>query len=72
MDELRNCPFCGGEAKLNVDFIRIFGERERCAWVFCKSCNARTNYYRKTKKPIGFVDAAIWAWNTRDWNDGQE
>lgn len=57
MDELRPCPFCGGEAKL----VMVFPSRY-CA-VYCKGCLAETTYF-KTK------ELAIEAWN-RMANDGQ-
>lgn len=40
MDELKPCPFCGGDAQLRVQEV----DYGLCgAWVQCTNCNARTN-----------------------------
>lgn len=49
MDELKPCPFCGGEARLDMDFD--------WSYVYCINCQAQIE--RAWKKE------AIEAWNRR-------
>lgn len=49
-EELKPCPFCGGEAKLVVQFGDEFQ-------VLCQNCEAQTNFHDK--------EGAIAAWNRR-------
>lgn len=49
MSDLRECPFCGGEAKI-VDGLGVF-------WVACESCGATTR--------LSEQDEAREAWNRR-------
>ncbi len=63
---LSRCPFCGGEARLKVDNMYIRKESQRCAWVYCKRCNARTNYYLRRDAPEDYVSYAIDAWEMRN------
>lgn len=77
MDELKPCPFCGGEALLRVQEVNygICG-----AWVQCTNCEAQTNYMNthelalrqgKISTPLTEesrqrgIDNAIKAWNRR-------
>ena len=64
------CPHCEGSAKLRVDTIKIGGKAERCAWVYCTKCKARTNYYRRSIY-TDYVDQAVVAWNmrTEEWDE---
>lgn len=55
MNELKPCPFCGGEARIR-DFTMVDLEPE--IDVFCINCGAQTFVY-ETK------DDAIEAWNRR-------
>lgn len=55
MEELKKCPFCGGEAK--VDELKLSNEFSYKR-VFCTKCKARTKNYRS-------YDEAIGAWNDR-------
>lgn len=50
-NELKPCPFCGGEAVLceNTDY----------AYVYCKECGSQTD------ESHGTAGAAVAAWNTR-------
>ena len=64
--KLRRCPFCGGEGRLRSDYMMIRKESQKCAWVYCRRCNARTNYYLRKDAPEDYIEYAIDAWNMRD------
>lgn len=55
-DELKPCPFCGGEAHIDGTTWRP-SDGEEVAWVVCKLCNAYG--------PTFPVKEAIAAWNRR-------
>ena len=40
MEELKKCPFCGGEASLKVN--HGFGEEVISAFVYCEECGVAT------------------------------
>lgn len=40
MVELKPCPFCGGEAKLEHNYMTDYGDSY---WVSCCSCNVSTD-----------------------------
>ncbi len=64
-NELKPCPFCGGEAVVDCDkgaYGTVF------AYAFCKKCNARTREFG-VRYDICAKDEAINAWNRR-WKDG--
>lgn len=42
MEELKKCPFCGGEAKIKG---KVKGDVDFCVWCECKDCGARTTSY---------------------------
>ena len=73
--DLLYCPHCDGDPRLRVDVIKIAGRPEKAAWVYCRKCFAKTNYYRKALYP-DYIDQAVAAWNARveEWydEDGQE
>ncbi len=56
MEELKNCPFCGGKA------IFLLGgddeESERCCAVHCDNCGCRTTFCET-------FDQATQKWNRR-------
>ena len=56
MDELKPCPFCGGEAFARPN-LPTYG-CDVMYYVFCENCNMRTPLKRTTEK-------AIEAWNMR-------
>ena len=58
MEELKRCPFCGGEAKLNVQTRDLDGSPQ--TWSICcvGDCFAEMTYYADKEKLIK-------AWNTR-------
>lgn len=68
MSELRECPFCAGEAEPNSETSWQNGERILRGFVACGSCHVRgpavildpyTNSFAKAE------DEAIAAWNRR-------
>lgn len=56
MEELKKCPFCGGEAE--VRGIKDFDGKVIMSSVVCKKCEASTRSY-------GSENGAIEAWNSR-------
>lgn len=62
--ELQPCPFCGGEAWQTYNNVIIKGVSEKCAWVYCKKCSARTGYFRRTANEH-YIKASEKAWNRR-------
>ena len=72
MANTKRCPFCGGESRLRVDHMMIHRESQKCAWVVCRRCYARTGYYQRRDDPEHYVQNAIDAWNMRAGvkNDG--
>lgn len=47
MDKLKKCPFCGGEAKLNI--TRGFKGEVIAAFVYCTKCGVGTLNYTLAK-----------------------
>lgn len=72
--ELKNCPFCGGEAYLEESHRAfIGGVTSRVAFVRCKKCNARSGRfelaaYGHTKNSVDANTDAVKAWNRRTNN----
>ena len=65
MDELRPCPFCGGDGSLSV------GIEEKTVYGSCWTCGARGSGIRYKNRPsVEDVEKAIRAWNRRV-NNGQ-
>lgn len=62
--ELKPCPFCGGKAWQTYNNVMIKGVSEKCAWVYCKKCSARTGYFRRTANEH-YIGEAAKAWNGR-------
>ena len=72
MNELKPCPFCGGEARV---YVAEGGVCVMCVEGFTKNCACRTGWYsddsyingmdgwRKAEKTA--VERAIEAWNRR-------
>ena len=62
MSELKRCPFCGGEARLQKK------NRKRGWYVICKnrSCSCSTPFYQNTfTSEENLKRVAIEVWNTR-------
>ena len=60
MEELKKCPFCGGEAEIR--FSNIF--KPYCA-IRCKKCGASTLEYSTRGCYENVILQAIQAWNKR-------
>lgn len=61
--DLKNCPCCGGDAELKHS-LHYGGEY----WVECKTCGARTRYFRAAR--IGASEElAKKAWNNRRFKE---
>ena len=64
MEELKRCPFCGGEAEICVDsnYLKYtmngLPHNETVFVIFCVKCGAKTRHLKPEK-------AAIAAWNRR-------
>lgn len=56
MEELKKCPFCGGEAELSIK--HGFKREVIAAFVYCTKCGVGTLSYALTK-------SAKEAWNRR-------
>lgn len=56
MEELKKCPFCGGEAEIKIHYG--FKREVIAAFVYCKDCGASTYSYVSEK-------TAREAWNRR-------
>lgn len=60
MSELKRCPFCGGEARLQ------HRQRKRGYYVICKECGCRTPLFQYQYDSLEKLrEQAIEAWNTR-------
>ena len=58
---LLNCPFCGGEARLQRKKRNLHGY-----YVICKSCGCRTSFYQYKYDSLEKLrEQAIEVWNTR-------
>ena len=71
MEQLKPCPFCGGEAKTEVSYIQCGGDELLLrAAVFCKVCGVgRTVRFNAELKPFeDFTEnfnTAVDMWNRR-------
>ena len=61
MEELRKCPFCGGEADISQSLVSGYGlsGRNYNYEVFCVECGCRTRFFYDSEFE------AIVAWNRR-------
>lgn len=58
------CPFCGGEADIEARTSDTIPSVP-CALVFCKKCNASTQWFCGRDGSGDFMFEAIEAWNRR-------
>lgn len=65
MDNLKPCPFCGGEAVISLN-----GDKPgyRGTMVMCGNCGARTKFFTISTE-YGSTEEAVKAWNTRSEMD---
>lgn len=60
MSELKKCPFCGGEARLQRK------NKKHGYYVICKKCGCRTPYFQYQFDSLEKLrETAIETWNTR-------
>ena len=68
MDELKPCPFCGGEAECYRTVVKVGLHYTDAVFVRCKNCEARTGnvLFDGRKHPNGeeYAEAEA-AWNRR-------
>lgn len=64
MDELKPCPFCGGEASIRTGVTSSVPKVPK-AIVICQKCSASTDWFYDTELDGGFILKAIEAWNRR-------
>ena len=67
-EELKPCPFCGGEAKLFLDIICAgHGDSAHKYYAICKSCGAAGPYFypRFVGTEVDCEKVAADAWNRR-------
>ena len=66
-DELKPCPFCGGEAKLKHGYRRKGEKFGNKAYVQCKKCGCKTLLYSQSayERWQTVDEIAIHAWNQR-------
>lgn len=73
MEELKKCPFCGGEATLKMENKSGIGWT---IWCTCNKCHAKTSGYcpdlSKEHRALDNIDnckkLAVEAWNRRTLN----
>ena len=68
MEELRKCPFCGGEADVSESMVSGYGLSgyNYNYEVFCVICGCRTRFFYNSEFE------AIAAWNRRTQNIGKK
>lgn len=64
-EELKPCPFCGGEAELVTGAHRDGGYIENCAFVRCKGCGVRSYEFHECVTPDEVQGYASETWNRR-------
>ena len=74
MNELKPCPFCGGEAEFKTELVGPgFFESTSKAYIYvrCKECHAETKAYKESPY-YSALEKAIEAWDRRTANDSRE
>ena len=64
MPDLKQCPFCGGKARIRMG-ITSSVPRVSKAIVICQKCAASTDWFCEKRGDAEFVFEAIEAWNRR-------
>ena len=66
MNELKPCPFCGGDAKHQTYTSQqtLFSPSKRCIYYKCKDCEAQTKAFRESVY-YSAEEKAVEAWNRR-------
>ena len=64
MEELKPCPFCGGEAVLYTTVENCYLPIGK-VWVYCKTCRSTSQSFKDTSHDGLFITKAIEAWNRR-------
>ena len=64
MNELKPCPFCGGEASIRTGVTSSVPKVPK-AIVICQKCSASTDWFCDKGGNAEFVFEAIEAWNRR-------
>ena len=64
MTKLKNCPFCGGEAKIHSRITAGFPHVKR-AYVFCSKCISTGEQFDDLNGNGEYVLKAAKAWNRR-------
>lgn len=66
-NELKLCPFCGGEAK-EISFTDPRSMRPACT-ILCTKCNAKIDDFVAEDNTFSYRDKAIEHWNRRADNE---
>ena len=66
MDELKPCPFCGGEAELRTGMEGSLVPHLAYALCTCKKCGSNSASFNDTAHNGKYVFDAIEAWNRRE------
>ena len=69
MDELKPCPFCGGEAKMRTSISSSIPKRS-IVFCYCEKCGASGKLIEDSKCDGTFIKEAIEAWNRRVEQNG--
>lgn len=70
-NDIKNCPFCGGEAKLVPKSKTYFkGNQEYTCWIECKQCHCRSGRFLFIQYDSTHEARmkAVEAWNSRKEN----
>lgn len=65
--ELKNCPFCGGQASVSQG-CSLFDKKQQYEFVSCELCGGRTARYFHSQYGNEARNEAINAWNRRAEN----